>query len=106
MNKSNQSPNIPDPVKSAHPNIITLDRPFVLTTRKNLVVGMPYLYSEGSHHVAIRLIEAWQDDCFIYLRVEELQSPRSFTVSWNLEYTGDYYLWTIVDLPTVYNQFF
>ena len=73
----------------------------VLTQDKNLVTGMPYLYSEGSHTAAVRLLKAWEEDDFIYLNVEELKSTKTFTLSWNLDYSGSYYLWTISDLPSI-----
>ncbi len=64
---------------------------------------MPYLYSEGIHTTAVRLLKVWIEDDVIYLNVEELKSPKTFTLSWNLDYNGSYYLWTIADLPTLMN---
>lgn len=96
-----QSQHIPDALKYIQSNVISLDLPFILTTDKKLITGMPYLYSEGSHHVAVRLIELWHINDMVYLLVEELESQRSFTVSWNLEYTGDYWMWSIADYETL-----
>ena len=93
----------PDTIIYERQQILTLDREFILTQDKNLVTGIPYLYSEGSHHVAVRLLKVWEEDDFIYLSLEELQSGRPFKVSWNLDYQGSYYLWTIADLPTLMN---
>ena len=78
-----------------------LDRPFVLTQDKKLITGLPYLYSEGSHTAAVRLLKVWTEDSIIYLKVEETYSPKTFTLSWNLDYSGNYYLWTIADLPSI-----
>ena len=84
-----------------------LDREFILTQDKMLLKGMPYLYSEGRHHVAVRLLEAWLDyeleEEFIYLSLQELETDKTFKVSWNLDYSGSYYLWTIADLPSIMN---
>lgn len=91
----------PDASISASQDTFTLDRPFILTKDKNLIIGMPYLYREGSHTAAVRLLKKWREDDIIYLDVEELQSPRSFTISWNLDYCGSYYLWTLADLHTI-----
>jgi hypothetical protein len=93
----------PDPMKYCRQDPFTLDRPFILTHGKTLYKGMPYLFSEGSHHVAVRLLKVWEEDDFIYLSLEELQSGRPFKVSWNLEYDGDYYLWSLADLPSIMN---
>ena len=88
---------------SARKDTFTLDREFVLTKDKNLIIGMPYMYAEGNHTAAVRLLKIWQEDNIIYLDVEELQSLKTFTLSWNLDYNGSYYLWTIADLPTLMN---
>ncbi len=84
-----------------------LDREFVLTQDKTLVNGMPYLYTECNNSVAVRLLEVWLDyelqDEFVYLSLQELQTNRCFKVSWNLDYHGDYYLWSLADLPSIMN---
>ena len=94
----------PDCLKYIQSNIVSLDLPFILTTDKKLVTGMPYLYSEGSNHTAVRLIEAWHIDEMVYLTVQELHSDKSFTISWNMEYDGDYWMWSIADLPSIMNM--
>ncbi len=78
-----------------------LDRPFVLTLGKTLVTGMPYLYSEGLRSAAVRLVKIWVEDNIIYLDVQELQSLKTFTLSWNLNYYGDYWLWSLSDYETL-----
>ena len=64
---------------------------------------MPYMYSEGNRTAAVRLVEVWTDDGIINLKVEELQTLKTITLSWNLDYEGSYYLWTIADLPSLMN---
>lgn len=80
-----------------------LDRSFILTQGKNLVIGMPYMYTEGNRSAAVRLIKIWQEDDIIYLALQELRTKKSFTVNWNLNYTGDYYLWSLADFHTLSN---
>lgn len=96
-----------NPALSAHLETFTLEREFILTEGKKLVTGMSYLYTEGNHSAAVRLVKAWQDydseDEFVYLSLQELQTDRCFKVSWNLEYKGDYYLWSLADLPSLLN---
>ncbi len=79
-----------------------LDRSFILTLNKKLILGMPYLYSEGRYNKAVRLIKVRTNDNFVYLTLQDLVSYRIFTVSWNLKYEGDYHLWSIADLPTIF----
>jgi hypothetical protein len=64
---------------------------------------MPYLYSEGNRSAAVRLLKVWQEDNIIYLDVQELQTLKTFRLSWNLNYTGDYWLWSLTDYDTLTN---
>ena len=59
---------------SANKRSFVLDRPFILTQDKTLVIRMPYMYNEGNHSAAVRLLHAQQDDSIIYLYVQELGS--------------------------------
>ena len=97
-NNKNQNSDTSDSARKA---TFVLDRPFVLTQDKNLVNGMPYLYNEGNHSAAVRLLKVWQVDNIIYLNVQELESSKVITLSWNLDYNGGYYLWSLADLPTI-----
>ncbi len=103
----NHKPFTPDALNYDRYATFILDREFIMTQGKKLLTGMPYLFSEGRRSVAVRLLEVWLDyefeDEFVYLTLQELQTNRTFTVCWNLDYTGDYYLWSIADLPTIMN---
>jgi len=90
---------------NTHPDTFNLDKEFIITQGKNLVTGMPYLYNEGHHNTGVRLLKVWQEDSIVYLIVQELESLKTFTLSWNLDYDGDYYLWSLADLPTLMKDF-
>ena len=90
-------------LNNAHYRTFVLDRPFILTQGNSLTTGMPYLYTEGSFMAAVRIKDIYECERIIHLLLEELKSGRRFTVSWNLEYTGGYYIWSIADLPTIMN---
>ena len=106
-NNNAQSNPAADPLKYDRQQTFTLDREFVLTQDKKLVIGLPYLYSEGNRSVAVRLLKVWLDyelqDEFVYLSLQELQTERIFIVSWNLNYSGSYFLWSLADLPSIMN---
>ena len=95
--------NAPYSIIDEHMQTFSLNRPIIITTNKELVIGLPYLYSEGSHSVAVRLLKAWQDCNIIYLELQELQNPRIFIVSWNLNYEGSYFLWSLADMLFLIN---
>jgi hypothetical protein len=83
------------------PNSIVLDLPFVLTLDKKLTMNMPYLLLEGNHSIAVRLLEVSDADAVVYLRVQELQSLKTYVLSWNLNYEGSYWIWSLADLDTL-----
>ena len=80
-----------------------LNLPFILTTNKELVLGMPYMLLEGSHTKAVRLEDLIEADGIVYLMLEDLSAQSSFIISWNLDYEGDYWLWSLTDLDTLMN---
>jgi len=82
-------------------DVICLDRPFVLTQGHLLVVGMPYLYTQGNYIAGVRLLDISEADNVLYLELQELDSNKIFTASWDLDYKGSYYLWTLADLKTL-----
>lgn len=98
--KINQNP---DAFISDRRDTFMLDRSFILTQDKTLVTGMPYLYTEGNHSAAVRLVKTWVEDDIVYLDVQELNSPKTFSLSWNLNYTGNYWLWSLADYDTLSN---
>ncbi|MBN1182276.1 MAG: hypothetical protein JXB49_08320 [Bacteroidales bacterium] len=98
MDNLNPNPNVSI---SDHRDTFVLDRSFILTQDKTLVIGMPYLYAESNHTVAVRLLKVWVEDNTVYLDVQELKSPKTFTLSWNLNYTGSYWLWSLADYDTL-----
>ena len=61
------------------------------------------MYTEGNRVAAVRLLKIWQEDHIIYLDVHELGSQKTFTLSWNLNYNGDYWLWSLADFETLTN---
>ena len=92
-----------DSLIHARKDTFMLDRPFVLTQGKTLVTGMPYMYIEGNRTAAVRLLKTRVEDNIIYLDVQELKSPKTFCLSWNLEYDGQYWLWSLADYDTLTN---
>ena len=75
--------------------------PFILTTDRILTVGMPYMKLEGQHTDAIRLLDVWDADGYIYLKIQGLQTGKVNTISWILEDTGGYWLWSLSSLDYI-----
>jgi hypothetical protein len=81
------------------PDAVLLDLHFILISDKKLKIGYPYLKAENwladSKTEAIRLLEVWDSDGIIYLKIQSLTTLKIDTLSWNLECTGGYWLWSI-----------
>lgn len=86
---------------------IMLDLPFILTQKKRLRLNIPYLKIEsslsGNKSVAVRLLNIKVIKGIIYLSVQELESKRTYTLEWNMDYTGSYWLWSLSDFETIIN---
>jgi hypothetical protein len=89
------SPHTTEKLQYISPCTVVLDLPIILTVDKKLTVGMPYLYVEGSHIKAVNLIDIWDADNYVYIKIQDLKTSKINTVSWSLEYSGAYYLWTL-----------
>ena len=102
MNKpdSNKNYNYSAPYKLEYlqPNVVRLDLPFILTEDKILVYGMPYLKLEGKHIDAIRLLSVWDKKGYVYLKIENIETCKITTISWLIDYNGDYWLWALSSL--------
>ncbi|MBN1638534.1 MAG: hypothetical protein JW866_06195 [Ignavibacteriales bacterium] len=85
------------------PNVVRLDLPFILTENKMLVLNMPYLKLEGVHSDAIRLLDVWDNDNYVFLKIEHLQTGKISTLSWWLDYTGTYWLWSLSSITFIEN---
>lgn len=80
---------------------LLLDLPFILTQDKILTRKMPYMLLEKriaeNYIAAVRLLDFHEKDSIVFLDVQELANNRTLTLSWNLEYTGDWWLWRQAD---------
>lgn len=87
------------------PDSLSIDLPFILTKSKMLTREMPYMLLEkkvaGEYIAAVRLVDFHEKDGIISLEVQELLSDKTYTLSWNMEYIGDWWLWSLADLHTL-----
>ena len=98
--------NAPSKLEYFRPNVVRLDLPFILTEDKMLVLGMPYLKLEGKHIDAVRLLEIWDEDGYVYLKIENIVNGNLNTISWLIDYEGDYWLWSISSFVYLYNKYY
>jgi len=86
---------------------IVLDLPFIMTISKRLIKNMPYMKLEqkiaGNDIAAVRLLDFYDKDGIIYLIVQELVNDRTYTISANMGYDCDYWLWSLADIESIYS---
>jgi hypothetical protein len=89
------------------PNSIVLNLPFIMTRSKRLIKNIPYMKLEklvaGNDIAAIRLLNFEDADGIVSLNVQELATHKTYTLSWNMDFDGDYWLWSLADYETLMN---
>lgn len=92
---------VPDILQYVAPSTIVLNLPFILTVGNELTLAMPYLLLEGNRSTAVKLLNVRDAQGYVYLNVQNLQTLKTFELSWDLNYTGSYWLWSLADLETL-----
>lgn len=84
---------------------IMLDQPIINTPNKRLKLNMPYLKIErklsGNDITAIRLLNFEASEGIIQLYVQELESKKTYTLEWNMDYDGGYWLWSLSNFEAI-----
>lgn len=81
-----------------------LNLPIILTQSKKLIKNMPYLLMEGNHIFAVKLLNVRHAYGTVYIEIKELRTDKIFTLSWDMNFEGDCWLWTLADLETLMNM--
>lgn len=98
---TNPLKNVPDTLQYVTLRTIVLDLPFILTVDKELTLGMPYMLLEGNRSTAVKLLNVHDEDGYVFLNVQNIETLKTFELSWNLGYTGSYWRWSLADLSTL-----
>ena len=89
------------------PDSIILHLHFILTESQRLQKSGLYMKLEKTSTTtqpsAIRLLDFQDYQSEIYLNVEELATKRCYNLSWNLNFDGHYWLWSLADYETLTN---
>jgi hypothetical protein len=84
---------------------ILLNLPFILTQDKRLKLNKPYIKTENklscNDITAIRLLNFEVNKSIIQLYVKELKSKKTYSLEWNMDYAGGYWLWNLSDFETI-----
>lgn len=84
---------------------VCLNLPFILTENKILTIGMPYMKTENwladSKTEAVRLLDVFDYEGIVYIKVQSMNTLQIDTLSWNMDYKAGVWLWAIADLKTL-----
>jgi len=92
-------------IKYLTPEKVWIGLPFVNTQYGIVMLGMAYLKTENwladSKTEAVRLLDVWETDGILNVKVQNLTTFKVQTLIWNLEYTDGQWLWSLTDLYTI-----
>ena len=84
---------------------IFVDLPIIMTRNKRLSINLPYLKIErlisGDSIAAIRILNFEVSDSILCLQVQELESKKAYTLEWNMDYNGNFWLFCLCDFETI-----
>ena len=89
------------------PCTVTVNLPFILTTDRKLTIGLPYLYLEGSHISAVNVLDVWDADKYVNIKIQDLKTGQITTLQWSQDYLETYWLWSLTSfdwLQTIVNE--
>jgi hypothetical protein len=88
-------------VEYISPLTAVVDLPFILSTDKKLTIGSPYLYLEGSHITAVNLLDVWDIEPYVQVKVQDRKTGTITILKGSLDYSGDNCLWSLASLDYV-----
>jgi len=77
------------------PYTAVVDLPFILSTDRKLTIGSPYLYLEGSHITAVNLLDVWDTDKYVHVKIQDLMTGKMNILQWPRDYSEKYWLWSL-----------
>ncbi len=89
------------------PDIVLLDFHFILTLDKKIRIGYSYLKIENwltDSPAGIKLLDVWDKDDIVFLKIRDLATRKINVLSHNMEYSGDYWLWCLADINSLFES--
>lgn len=88
-------------VEYISPYTAVVNLPFILSTDKKLTIGSPYLYLEGSHITAVNLLDVWDIETYVQVKVQDRKTGTITILKGSSDYSGDNCLWSLASLDYV-----
>ena len=85
---------------------VILDFPFILSHKKQLKLGQPYMKIENwltDKPTAVRLLDVWDDNNIVFLKIQDLETSKIDTISHNLKYNGEFWIWSLASFDYLMN---
>lgn len=94
-------------IKYITPEKVWVGLPFINTHRHILHLGLSYLKHENwladSRTEAVKLLDIWETDGILNVKVQSLTTFEVNTLIWNLDYSGTdgKWMWSLADLQSI-----
>jgi len=88
-------------VEYISPLTAVADLPFILSTDRKLTIGSPYLHLEGSHITAVNLLDVWDDEKYVHVKIQDKKTGTITILQGSLNYSEDECIWSLASLEYV-----
>jgi len=75
----------------------------IMTIDHIIFPGMILLKSEGIHFDVVKVLEIWDKDGYLYIKIEDNKTAKISTISKRISI--DYYLWTLISYEYIADKF-
>jgi hypothetical protein len=100
---SGMTPSISKEIFRTSGNGYQINMPNILTYKKILIPGYPYMYYENGRFIDVRLLNVRIKDNFLHCTLKYLQSGKEIQVSQLME-PDVYMIWYLMDLDYFYKE--
>lgn len=78
---------------------VKIDLDNILTIDKIVHPEMLLLKQEGSHFDVIRVLDIWDQDGYLKIKIEDRKTDRVNVISQILDRNNGYFIWTLISYP-------
>jgi len=83
---------------------VRIDLDNILTIDKIVHPEMLLLKQESSHFDVIRVLDIWDEDDYLKIKIEDRKTGRVHVISQILDRNNGYFVWTLISYPYAMNM--
>lgn len=78
---------------------VKIDLDNILTIDKIIHPDMLLLKQEGSHFDVVKVLDIWDQDVYLKIRIQDRKTGREHDISQILDRNNGYFIWTLISYP-------